>query len=300
MNEYFLETIRSDDLVELRDIFEKSEAFRELIAPIFQLEVIVDANVIISDLIHLARGRKAKPARTKLQELIDSETVVAYAPSILKVEVNKHLSTISKKKGIPIEDLEAEWREYAKKIIFRDTSYRPPNSTDEERDPDDLPYITLQQKTGAPIYTRDKDIHAMDGQTIGYTVITHLRDYSRYASIEYTIKYQGVVVAVLNEKLIEVLFSFIKSLARFARKLPSWVWFVVCGVLIAGLLNSTSRYKIATWMSYFSTETKEIGLKIFNLTEPFILEHQKAQKQAIASLKAVNSELQMKSQMYPR
>jgi predicted nucleic acid-binding protein len=299
MNEDFIEAIRSDDLSKLRAFFEKCEAFRESIAPIFQLEVIVDANVIISDLIWLVKVRRYKQARTRLQELIDSETILAYAPSVLKAEVSKHLSSIAKKEGLAIEDLAAEWQEYANKIVFEDLAYQPANLPPDERDPDDLPYIKLQQRTGARIYTKDKDISAMGGVTIGYTVIAHLRDYSRHAAIEYTIKYQGVVIAVLSKNSAKLLFSFIKSLAISARKLPSWVWFVACGVLIVGLLNPTSRNLIVTWISSLPVKAMKIGLKVVKFTEPFVLEHQKAQEKAIAALNAVGLELQGRNVQQP-
>ena len=299
MNEDSLKGIRSDGLTKLRDFFEKCGACRESIPPIFQLEVIVDANIIISDLIWLVKGRRDKHARTKLQELIDSETILACAPSILKVEVTKHLSRIAKKEGIAIQDLEAEWQEYAKKIVFEDLPYQLPNLTTDDRDPNDLPYITLQHWTGARIYTKDKDISAMGGVTVGHTVIAHLHDYSRHAAIEYTIKYQGVVIAVLSEKLVKLLFSFIESLAISAKKLPSWVWFLACGVLIVGLLNSTSRKLIVTWISSLPVKTMKTGLKIVEFTEPFVLEHQKAQEKAIAALKAVNFKLEGENVQQP-
>ena len=92
--EKYLHSIKSDDLSNLRSLLDKYGAFLSSIAPIFQLKVIVDANVIIGDLIWLTKHRKKRNARTALQELIEAETVIAHAPTILEVEVKKHLSAL--------------------------------------------------------------------------------------------------------------------------------------------------------------------------------------------------------------
>ena len=291
MNKLVSQVIRSDELPALRSFLERFDTFQTLFPPIKQFEVIIDASVVISDLIWLTKHRKKKDARSSLQELIDSETVIPYAPSVLKEEVHKRLLTVSKEQRISLNNLEAEWEKYAKTIVFEDSPNQSHELTDDIRDPNDLPYISLQLAKNASIYTRDKDFSSMGGATIDFHVVARLRDYSRHAAIEYTIKSGGVVVAVISGKLVELLFSFVKSLAAQIGKLPSWVWLIACGVLIVALLHPTSRKAVITFISTLPVSTKEIGLKIVEFTKPFVIEHYNAKEQAEAALDSVTAKV---------
>ena len=224
-----------------------------------------------------------------LRELIHSETVIPYAPSVLKKEVRKRLSTISKEQRISLKKLEAEWEKYAKIIVFEDATNQPHELTGDIRDPNDLPYISLQLAKNASIYTRDKDFSSMGGITIDLHVIARLRDYFRYAAIEYTIKSGGIVVAVISGKLVEQLFHFIKSIAEQVGILPSWVWLIVCGILIVALLHPNSRKAVITFITTLPVKTKEIGLKIVEFTKPLVIEHYNAKEQAEVALSAVTT-----------
>ena len=289
--EKYLHSIKSDDLSNLRSLLDKYGAFLSSIAPIFQLKVIVDANVIIGDLIWLTKHRKKRNAQTALQELIKAETVIAHAPTILEVEVKKHLSAVAKKYGINEEYLQAEWQSYANCIEFTDVPNVSSPLVAAVRDPNDIPYLTLQRATSAPIYTRDKDIPAMGGATVNYTVIAKLQEYSRSAAVEYTIKSQGIVIAVISGKIVEQLFSFVRSLTAGAKKLPSWVWLFAGATVVIALLNPKIRNMMTSWVSSLPNKAQKFGMQLIKLTEPIVHEHQRAKEMADKALEAVNFEL---------
>ncbi len=79
---------------------------------------VIDSNIIIKDLIWLARTRKNKSARTNLQEVIDSGIVIAYAPTELSEEVEKKLPEVAEECNMPVKCFYEEWQKYQKKYLL--------------------------------------------------------------------------------------------------------------------------------------------------------------------------------------
>src|SRR5690606_7745893 len=122
---------------------------------LFQMNIILDTNVIISDILWLATKRKNPDARPSLLETIVSGTLKAYAPDFLLVELDKHLPRLSVERGIPLETLNKHWEEYRPYIELVAVEEPTEEEIAQAQDPKDLPYIKLQQKIGAKIYTKD-------------------------------------------------------------------------------------------------------------------------------------------------
>src|SRR5581483_7566418 len=119
--------LRSGLLPSLRDFFALVESQlgtaagheRYEMLRVRQLQLVVDANVLIADVGYLAARRNQKELRTRLQELIASQTVVAFAPPSVSREVSRNLAGLARQKRLPKSRLVAVWREYKKLIVFR-------------------------------------------------------------------------------------------------------------------------------------------------------------------------------------
>jgi len=276
-------SVKSDDLMQLRCFFEEHAPLLYAIRPLFKMDIIIDANVVIRDLIRSAKQGNGEKG-SSVQELCAAGTLTVCAPSILDTEVRRNLPIVAKKRRISLELMLAHWEVYSRNIRFIDVPCGTGPLDVHVRDPDDLPYIWLQQKTDALIYTNDKDIDAMGGRTVGYTVIAHLRDYSRNAAVEYTIKYQGIHLASIGGQLAKQVFSFLGSLSVHARKVPYWIWLIGgAGVLIA-LLHPRIRATAISLCSSLPPKAKRLGTALIEATEPFRVTYSEAKQNADAAL----------------
>jgi hypothetical protein len=68
--ESFVQTVRSDDLPKFAAVLRQITIFKDRV-DLIQVDVILDANVVIRDLLWLARKRTNPAARTELMELMD-------------------------------------------------------------------------------------------------------------------------------------------------------------------------------------------------------------------------------------
>lgn len=155
------ETISPEGLAVLREFFRNNEQLNAIFPKIYQVSLILDANVIISDILWLAKKQKNPDARPRLLLALMCGTIKAYFPFFLIEELDKNLPKLAKEHNIPYEVLQSKWLEFKQYIELVDVD----DPTDEEisaaQDSKDLPYIKLQEKIGAQIHSNDSDIIAM-------------------------------------------------------------------------------------------------------------------------------------------
>lgn len=72
--------IRSDVLKDLRSLIESWRGFNGLIQGAAKFSIVLDTNVVITDLLWLVVKRRNPLARTDLMEIIDAGTAVVYVP----------------------------------------------------------------------------------------------------------------------------------------------------------------------------------------------------------------------------
>src|SRR5574337_535426 len=87
-------TVRAEILVALRRLIRLLPQ-PELAGVPVQLHLVLDTNVVVEDLRFLAAKRRIPTARTALQELFASETVVPYYPVEALPELNRTLDEIA-------------------------------------------------------------------------------------------------------------------------------------------------------------------------------------------------------------
>lgn len=285
---------KSDDLMQLRRFFEEHGALLQMVRPLFKMQIIIDANVVIRDLIRVAERGNCEE-RSWVQELCAAGTLTACAPLVLDAEVRRQLPHVAKKRHVSLTLLMAQWEVYSQSITFINVANEVTPSDRNVRDPDDLPYIWLQQKTDALIYTNDKDIPAMGGRTIGYTVIAHLRNYSRSAAVEYTIKYEGIIIASVSAELVKAAFNFLRSLSANAKKAPYWMWLVGGAAVVIALLHPRVRTTAVSLISSLPRKARRFGSVLVEMTEPLMITHSEAKRNADTALESAFLQIERSS-----
>lgn len=220
----FQSKIKSDDLAALRAIFSEEGSLAQF-GSIFQISLILDANTILADIRWLLIKANDSTARTTLQESIDSSVIVAFAPTYLIEEVELHLPRITSESGKNESVALKHWEEYKKRINFVEVG--GPGISD--IDPKDVPYVKLQEETGFPIVTKDKDISNMGAKAVHVEVSTITRDYSRSAAVEYQLKLTGIGTVFISETLVRSAVNLIRSLVPNLKKVPAWAWLLLIG-----------------------------------------------------------------------
>ncbi len=277
--------LKSDDLAMLREFLATARLLGDTFENAIQLRVILDSNAIVSDLIWLSKKRIKPEARTSIQELVASQTLIPYAPSVAKLEIEKHIADVALKKGIPEEQLRNVWANYQKSVHFCDVEIETQEDNARVRDPNDLPFIRLEEQIGASgIVTNDKDIAAMGGNRINFDCIIQLRDYSRAKHLELTFGVGGMFLAAISVGAILGLVKILQSLIQAIARLPPWIQIMLVAGVVFVVAHPKTRKVVGDYV-------KSLGAKIqdgvLNLKEPFneaLNKVTKAQESANASL----------------
>lgn len=235
-----------------------------------QLNLIVDANIIIKELIWVTQKRKKENALTHFLEILQTNTVNAIAPIYLDVEIKRKIPVISEKENIPEDRLYKAWDEYKKYINF--LKHKDSDKLNKlcKRDPKDLPYISLNFEYGYPIYTEDKDISGMGGTVINAEFISNVRDYTRDANLEYTIAIAGVGSVVITSEIIK---SFFLLISRIPKKFLGFI----AVIIILLLIYKPSRKHILSMLEQANENNQQI-ISIFIKTIDSIVQTYKVSK----------------------
>ena len=232
----------SEALSSLRDLFAAYPWVAEIFT-VFQVRLVVDANIVLSDLRWLVTKRRSPEARTTLQEVIAAGTVVAYAPSFLDVEVRTHLPRLAEDGAVPLERFESAWAEYRASLHFfavADVVYA--DAPDGVGDPKDLPYVHLRSQIGAAaVYSRDKHVEAMGAPVVKQAYLDDLRTYSRAAPVSLTIMVGGSAVVVTSAATTRAVLVQVYGLLKKVGDLPRGLQIALAVVAMVALVHPTSR-----------------------------------------------------------
>jgi predicted nucleic acid-binding protein len=255
------------------------------LSPLFRMyrvSLVIDANVVLADLRWLAK-RKNPRARTNLQEVLAAGTVVAYAPPQLETEIRRHMPRVASEAKLNVEQLEAEWEIYRKTILFR----TPAEGARPERvqDPDDLPYLYLRMQLDAEaIYTDDTDLEPMGAPVIGKDIVVALRDYSRAASVEMSIKMGGTVVFVAGTGAMGVIWKLLKQLGESFSRLPRGFQLVLAGAVLVMLAHPQGRMMLRNLVLAVPTHAGAVLKLLLPLLDETMVKVDRAKGSAEAAL----------------
>lgn len=235
--------ICSEILGELRKI----NCLKQFCGPLAQFVVIVDANIILGELIWLASKRKNPEATTALMECIRAWIIVAYVTRSVLTEVDEHIATIAVNRHISEEALRTEWKAYRKLVKVRTPRKALVARYKNSQDPDDAPTIALEKMLRADgILSKDSDLVAMGGLVIELDFTKQARDYSRKTAIAATIRLSGGVVAVVSWGAILITFESMRGAATLFRRLPPAVQVLILVAALAIGSNRSVQERVAT------------------------------------------------------
>ncbi len=277
----------------VKENFKRNEHLQKLFPEAFKVSLILDTNVIISDILWMVKKQKNPEALPKLLQAIACGTIKAYAPTFLIEELNKHLPRLADEHSIPYEVFESKWKEFEPFIELIEVDDPTEEEIEAAQDPKDLPYIKLQQKIGARIYSNDTDIVAMDGQVVGRVAINALRDYSCDAAVEYTIKFMGIYSLVITQKTIEAAATFLKMASGQIQKLPPWALGIGAFALIFAACHPKTKRALLSWNKSFSS--KDISAAAYQFFEICLLlayKHNQARDNAAVALNRAHMEME--------
>ena len=230
--------IPSDTLKALRQLCAQIPTFHFLLVDILQVRLIIDTNIVISELLELAKPHRSRIFRTALQELVENGTVIAYVPNQQKEEIARCWPAAAAENGIHADCAERLWRDYQKDLRFCDV----PVSEREQpvRDANDLPLIDLAVLIGAHgIASKDHDIVAMGGRAVSIDFLLSLRDYSRHKVVEVTVQIGSTVVTVAALGTIALAFMAIRGVLAGIMRLPGPLQLL----LVVGILWAVANDK---------------------------------------------------------
>lgn len=283
----FAGQVRSDQLGELAQILSQIEPICHSTA-VVQATIILDANIIISDLIWLCERRQKAEARSTLLELLECATVKAYAPTYLSEEIENHLPTLHRERGIDPEQAQHEWNRFVPLITFIDVG-GPDASFEGVTDPKDVPYVRLQRRLAIPVASKDADIANMGANVIQVQIFAPLRSYSRQRAVEYQIKVVGVGAVFAAGLAVQLAADGARAGSRAISNVPKPVLAVGAVGLIASFVHPTSR----RWIFEQLEKVVDIaGVTVRRLVEALfaaIDEHNYAKRSADDCLAAVSA-----------
>lgn len=278
--------IRSDVLNDLRPLFETVPILK-MFEGIAQLSLIIDANILMGDLLWMTKKRETPGARTELFELLQAGTVRAFAPTFLAEEMAINLPREAKRKKVSLETLNGVWIEYKELISFVDVG----GPDEDYHDPKDAPYIKLQRQVGALIYSRDQDIPKMKGSVVSAVVIASLRIYSRQVVVEYSIKAGGTGCLYISFELLKLMTKFVRALFGGAKRMPKKIWLIAMAILLGVLIYPPSRKYLVNSINSLGERVKSIGSEMLEQFIHLANEHEAAKAQASSALTVAQSEI---------
>ncbi len=256
-NEPIKSGIDSADLATLREFIATTRMLSDIIGNAIQVRMVLDTNAILRDLIYLSERRERAGVKTSIQELIVSQTLIPYAPSVAIREVEKYLPSIAAKRHIEVEVMQEVWVDYRKSLHFCDVKVEISGHEKDARDPKDLPFIQLASAIGASgIVTNDKDVPAMGGNSIHLDCIIQLRDYARAKQLELTIHFSGTLLMVAGVGALIGLVRLFQTIIRAIGQLPTPVKLVLVGAVVLVIAHSKSREIVADRLKALGSSIK--------------------------------------------
>jgi len=199
----------------------------ELFAPLCPLLLILDANAAMADVQAMARRRDPE-ALTDLRRAIRDQSVLVFAPEVLRDEMRKHLPRLGELRGLSREGVVREWRRLAQMIHF----LTPLEVTRVRKvvDPKDIPYLALcLELTADGVCSEDRDIAEMGATMVHPNIVKDWEAYGRRAAVAYPAR-QATAAGTIVATVVGV--AAVSLAIRVWKGMPTWMKMLT---LIAGV-----------------------------------------------------------------
>ena len=277
--------VRSEELSELRVTIDRFKGMADLIGAAVQVLVVVDANIILGDLIWMASKRTTPLAKTSLLESSIAGTLIACVPPYAIEEVQEKIPEVAKKRDIDEVVLAGLWEEYRTTLSVKEPDPNHVEKYRQGRDPKDADYLALADTLSAKgILSRDKDISAMGGAVISMEAVTLLRDYSRAAAVEFNIKVNGCFSLMVGMVTLKIALVLLDKVAGKVARVPGWAKVLLLCLLFVSLMNEKTRSKLGEVISVLRNATSSLAPQIWDLVVEVHAEHGVNKKKAEACL----------------
>ncbi|WP_297473508.1 PIN domain-containing protein [Ferrovum sp.] len=254
--------IRSEMLGVLRNI----DGVKQWLGPLAKFVIVVDANIILGDLIWLVSKRKKPVAVTELMECIQAGTIVVYITRSVLTEVNKHISTIAADKNLSEAALRQEWKTYRKFVKVRTPHKVLVDRYKNGRDPDDAPTIALEKMVRAVgILSKDADIPEMGGLVIEMEFTKRAREYSRKTAVAATIRLSGCTAIMVSWAVLEITLKSIQRAASWLKRLPAPVQLIIFVAVVAVVSNRHAQKRVTSLIAQISASVSDYWPDVLGL-----------------------------------
>jgi len=236
--------LRSDLLPHLAGLIQAFPSLRTLFPEILQLRVVIDANIVQSELRWRLKSRRKPGARSSLHEVLACGVLVAYAPHFLDTEILEHAPRLAMETNTSLASVQREWREFRKYICFY--TARTKARIDVSRaDPDDIAYIdTMEEIAARAIYTRDRDYLRTTTPVVLVAIDTTLRRYARASTVRIGFVIGSTASIAFGFEALLALARLLARLVQAARRLPPAAQVLILGAIAAVLAHPKSRAKL--------------------------------------------------------
>ena len=238
--------LRSDLLPHLVGLIQAFPALQQLFPQILQLRVVIDANIVQSELRWRLRRREKPSSRTALHEVLVSGVLIAYAPHFLEDEIREHAPRLAVETKTTLAEVHREWGEFRKLLCFY--TARTSAKTDVSRlDPDDTAYIdTMEEIAARAIYTRDRDFLHTSTPIVLVSIDTTLQSYARASAIRIGVVVGSSVSIAFGFEALLALGRLIGKLVQGARRLPPAAQILILATIAAVIAHPRSRAKLVS------------------------------------------------------
>ncbi len=229
-----------ESLMRLRAIFLESSGFSVLLSTVFTFEVVIDANMMVTDV--LARRRhQGHPSNN--ERLVAAGILKLHVPSGAIAEMeSRALPKVAKKKKIPISELDAIWREYRTSLTIHEGYDIASRAIIGMTDPDDEIYVTLMQDIGAlGVLTQDRHFDFLELRAFNHIVLKDIQSYTIAMTNYLNLHFGGVMGASLAGK---GLCDALKALLEQWKRAPIPLQIALLGVFCFVIWNNQKRVKI--------------------------------------------------------
>jgi predicted nucleic acid-binding protein len=237
--------IWSDNLSTLREIISAFPVLAANLGVPESVRLVLDANVLLSEVRWLVKKRKDPSARTALQEALASGTLVGFAPTYLEEEMYRQLAALAQEEQLSHDALQETWAQYKVALIFYDAGGPSSSSDGSHVDPKDVPYVEAYSALGAAaIMTADPHLLRMGARTVDAELSIRMRSYARDASVDFTLRVGGLVLGTAAIAGVIGLAKIGVALIGIISRLPPSLRLVAWVCLIGALVYRPNRQRL--------------------------------------------------------
>lgn len=252
---------RSDGLPALRRTVNAADQLRQLVGPIAEFSIVIDANILISDMLWILERRRDPAARPALQECILAETIIAYVTPRVVSEVEEWLPIIFARRDSTHGPWLPEWVSYKAMLRIQEPDPDGLRPYEAGVDPDDAPTLALADMISAcGILTKDPHIAAMGGKMIPGDFVREARSYSRKAMVSVSVQVGGYYFAIATIEAFQLATVAVKLGIGWFRTLPDAIKAVAMLALILSALHPKTRNTLAAGLKRVAERTHDVLL----------------------------------------